>query len=279
MSTCRRPPIGSIAPCALLAAGLVLVGGATAAPAPPGFPPIGSIPGSETARFKVVVEGTATAAKDEDWSALTPCVVSIHTRIEETTTYRRGKGVLMEFVRLGKGPGAPVIVQRAGRRFDATLALKVTTTRTGEGTASRQNPPEGGVCDPRSEDLSQGPDCGKPVKETVNVGMLYRGALLSLGLKGLGTEPVIDCPLTEIRPGIPTLHFGWPAPPKLPQFIILRDEIFGKKGVRKKKVIVRTVDTGDPLKRGPMSGTTAGLTYTVSDFGTNKATIRLIRVP
>ena len=260
---------------ALIAAALVAASGAAAAPTVPGAPAIPSVPGSETARFKVVVEGTATAAKDEDWSALIPCTVLINARIEETTTYRRGKGVVMEFVRLGKGPRAPVIVRRAGRRLDASLALTTTTTRKASGSASRQNPPEGGVCDPRTEDLTKGPDCGKPFVDTVKAGLLYdrpRG-LLSLETKGLGALlPELDCPHSEIRGGIPSLRFAWPSQPKLPQFSIPPRVIFGKK-----RVIVRTEESGQ-RKEGPTSGTVGGLSFTVSDFGSNRATIRLIRV-
>jgi hypothetical protein len=273
-SSRRRSLIALSALAVLVVVGTAGAASSAAVPTPPGFPPIGPIPGSKTAKFKVVVEGEATAVKEEDWSSLTPCVVSIHARIEETTTYRRGRGVLMEFVTLGPGRRAPIILQRVGRRFDASLALVVTTTRTAEGSASRQNPPEGGVCDPRTEDLSQGPDCGKPDVSTRNSRLLYDSArgLLSLQLRGLAPVLELECPHTEIRGGIPSLKFGWPSAPKLPQFNLPRRVIFGKA-----KVIVRSESVG-PVKKGPETAAIGALTGTLSDFGNNKATIRLIRV-
>lgn len=273
MTRYRRSPIVLMGLAFIVAAGLLVADGAAAAPTlPPGFPPIGAIPGSKSARFKVVVEGTTTAVKEEDASELIPCAISIHARVEETTTYRRGKGVVMVFDRLGKGPRAPVIVHRVGRRLDATLALVVTTVRTAEGTASEQNPPEGGVCGSHTEDLSQGPDCGKPVKDTVNVGMLYRGSLLSIEPVGFNPLLVIDCPGSDLRPGLDSLVFGWPEQPKVPKFIVPPGVIFGTT-----KVIARSVESG-LVKDGPTSGAIGGLTFTTSDFGKNHLTIRLIRV-
>lgn len=87
MPRCRRSPIAAIAAVALLAAGLVAAGAAFSAPSVPGIPSIGSVPGSATARFRVIVEGAATASKDEDWGALVPCTVSINSSTRERTTF------------------------------------------------------------------------------------------------------------------------------------------------------------------------------------------------
>lgn len=269
----RGPRIHLATPVALFVAGILLVL-APSAVAPSSAPVIPSIPGLEKARFRVVVEGTAQAAKDEDWSASSPCLVIINARVEEKTTYQRGRGVVMVFTRLGKGPRAPVIIQRAGRAGDSTLALKVTTTRTASGYATRANPVTGGgVCAPLSEDLTKGPDCGKPDVDTQNVGLLYSRGLLDIRLLGLGALPESDCPHSEIRGGIPALEFGRPTPPKLPQFAIPPGVIFGTK-----KVIVRATDSG-PRKSGPKTVTIGNLVGTISEFGSNRATIRLIRVP
>jgi hypothetical protein len=268
----RRSPIALTVLTVLATSAALGAQGGAAAPAVPNIQ-IPSIPGSETARFKVIVEGTATAAKDEDWGASVPCVVDINVHIDETTTYRRGKGVVMEFVRLGKGSRAPILVQRKGRHGDSTLALSLTSTRTASGHASRTNPPEGGVCAPRTEDMSQGPECGVPQVDKVNVGMLYNRSLLKLELNGLGPLVEIDCPVSEVRGGIPSLAFGWPAVPPLPQMILPRGVLFGKK-----KVIVMHSDSG-PRSKPVQTAVIGTLTGTVSDFGRNQATIRLIRVP
>lgn len=240
----------------------------------PGVPPIviPTIPGSETARFKVVVEGTAKAVKREEASAALPCVVAITSRVEEVTTYERGRGVVMEFVTLGPGPRAPIVIQRVGRSLDASLALTITTVRTSTGTASRQNPPGGGVCDPRTEDLSQGPDCGKPDVSTGKSRLLYdrsRGSL-SLEMRGLGSVLEIDCPASELLPGVGNLKFGWPLAPKLPPFALRPGVIFGTK-----KVILLDEFAGPPKKVEPYGGVFSG---TRTDFGSNRAKIRLVRV-
>ena len=78
--------------------------------------------------------------------------------------------------------------------------------------------------------------------------------------------------------GLDNLRFGWPTPPAvdLLQVFVPPRVIFGSA-----KVIVRTlVVRPSPRKKGPVTvslGGIAGLTFT--DFGTNRMTLRLIRVP
>ena len=272
----RRSPFALALLAASVAAGLLFAGRAVAPPAvPPGpaLPDFSQIPGARVAHFKVIVEGTATAAKDEDWAAETPCTVSINARIEETTTYRRGKGVVMEFVQIRKG--GPVIVQRKGRSYDASLALTTTTIRTSSGTATRTDPPNGaGVCAPLTEDLSQGPDCGKPQVDTAKAGLVYTGGLLSIQPRAIGALVEIDCPKSEVRGGIPSLYYAWPTPPPLRPFRVAVSTIFAKTP----KVIVETRRT-PILKKGPQTVTIGSLHGTVSEFGSNTLTLRMIRVP
>ena len=89
----------------------------------------------------------------------------------------------------------------------------------------------------------------------------------------VGTPVDIDCPVSEVRGGIPSMAFGWPAQPPLPQMILPRGVLFGKR-----KVIVMHSDSG-PLSKPVQTAVIGSLTGTVSDFGRNQATIRLIRVP
>ena len=252
----------------------------------PGVPPIviPTIPGSETARFKVLVEGTATAALDHDagnTAGDSPCLVTVHSVLRETTTFQRGKGVVLEFTRLGKGPGAPIIVRRPGRSLsDTSLVLKTTTTRTAEGTASRSSSTSPPVCPPLSEDFTKGPDCGKPQLDTARAALLYtrpsRGlGLLRLRLRVLGALGAIDCPVSEIDPGVDALKFAWPGSVMsdgmrvpLPPGVI-----FGTK-----RVIVETFDSG-LISTGAITSVVGGLTITETNFGRTTLTIRLIRVP
>lgn len=279
MSRFRRSPI---LPVALI--GLTLLGTASAAPVPtPVIPPIGAIPGAQTARFKVVVEGAATAAKDFAGGSTAPCVISLQGRVQETTTYRRGKNVVMEFTRVG----AVVLVHRKGRLTDASLNLKVRTTRTASGSASRTDVPGAPVtiCPALNEDLSQGAECGTPQVVNVRAGLLYEKGHLRLALNGadgLGfTAP--DCPTSQIVDGLDGLRFGWPEPPAAGQMrvFIPPAQIFGTAKVKPPRVIVRTFQVRPtPRRVGPQTFTLPGdiVRLTATDFGTNRLTIRLIRV-
>lgn len=280
---CRTP----IAPMVLVAALLAAMGVAAAAPAVPALPVIPEIqlpPGSRTAHFKVIVEGKLTATKNEDLASADgiTCSVSIHSTIAETTTFQRGKGVVLEFVRIGKGRRALIIVQRAGRKKDTSHILRVKTTRTATGSAFRHDPPGAPVsfCDPRDEDLSQGPDCGKVIEDTEKASFQYDRpssgvGLLRLTLNSFTALPEIDCPVSEIHPGVSSLLYGWPFPVRKDkmQVPISPAQIFGTR-----RVIVETFDTGivnAPPERVAI-GSLSGLR---TNFGSNRVTIRLIRVP
>lgn len=279
MSRFRRSPIALVA-----LVGLALAGVSPAlAPPAPVIPPIGAVPGAQTARFKVVVEGTATAARDVDGGSVTPCVISLQARVDETTTFRRGKNVVMEFTRVG---GA-VFVHRKGRLTDASLNLKIRTTRTASGSASRADLPGApvSICGPLTEDLSQGPECGRPQVVNMRAGLLYRGGHLRLtlnGADGLGfTAP--ECPASQIAGGLDSLRFGWPTPPAVGQMSVFIPPplIFGSKRVKPPRVIVQTFAVRpSPRSVGPQTFAPPGspVRLTATDFGTNRMTIRLIRV-
>jgi hypothetical protein len=234
--------------------------------------------------FKVIVEGRLTATKHEDFGTAdgSTCTASVHSVVNEVTTFQRGKGVVLEFVRIGKGPRAPIIIQRAGRKKDASLILKVETRRTGEGTASRADPPGAtvSVCQPLTEDLSQGPDCGKSISDTERASFVMVRAsstlgLLRLALSSFGTIPEVDCPVSQIDPGVDSLLFGWPFPVKAKEmrFPLNLGQVFGSR-----KVIVETFDTG--IINAPVESVAIGtLIGKRTNFGSNKVTVRLIRVP
>lgn len=102
------------------------------------------------------------------------------------------------------------------------------------------------------------------------------------GADGLAfTAP--DCPTSQIVDGLDSLRFGWPEPPAASQmrFFIPPAEIFGSATVKPPKIIVRTFRvTPSPRRVGPQTFTLPGgiARLTVTDSGTNRLTIRLIRV-
>lgn len=267
----RRPLLVAVVACTT---SLLLPVVASAVGPVPGFPNIPTVPGQQTARFKVVVEGTARATKDEVVTSSDPtmCSVEITSRLEEQTEYRRGKGVLMEFVRLT--PGAPVLIQRPGRVGDSSLAVQVTSTRTSRGTARRYGSvPE--ACPPVTEDLAASPECGKPDVTTANVGLIYQGGLLKLRTPRLGLATTSECGATTVKGGVEHLLFSWlegtprqPAPAGLSPAAI-----FGTR-----RVLVLNMPSV-PAVKGPLTNTLGHVTSTVTETGRNRATVRLIRVP
>ena len=270
--------------CACVLAAVNLAAAAPTVPPIPVIPQIQLPPGSKTVHFKVIVEGRLTATKNEDLTNQdgVTCTVAIHSTVEETTTFQRGKGLVLEFVRIGKGKRAPIIVQRAGRKKDTSHILRVKTKRTAVGTATRTPPPgiPAAVCPPLTEDLSQGPDCGKVLEDTERASFQYiRPAsgvgLLHLSLSPLGALPANDCPFSTITPGIDSLLFGWPTPVMKDKMRvpITPAQIFGTK-----RVIVETFDTGI-INAPPERVAIGSLNGLRTNFGSNKVTFRLIRVP
>lgn len=273
----RCPRSGFLTTIGACAAGLAFSATAVAAtPGVPSVPNIPQVPGTEKARFKVVIEGTAVAAKDEDWGSTDPkqCSVDINGRLEETTEYRRGKGVLMEFVRLGSAPGAPILIQRAGRSGDSSLAVQATIVRTANGYARRfGSVPE--ACPPVTEDLSSSPECGKPEVASTKLGLLYERGMLKLRSRALGIpESSTECGASTVRGGMDALYFSWPdgVPARLNGVPLSPGAIFGKK-----KVLVVRMSSGQKRK-GPQNVTLGTLVGTVTEFGRNTATVRLVRV-
>lgn len=189
---------------------------------------------------------------------------------------------MLEFLRIGKGPRAPILVKRPGRRgLDTSLILTVKVTRTADGSATRADPPGApvSICSPVAEDLAQGPECGKPRVEKVKAALLYTRPRPSLGLLKVQLNRLlplsdIECPVSEVRPGIDFMKFGWPTPVmrnelKVP---ISPGQIFGTR-----RVIVGRFDSG-LISTGPVNAAIGTLTGTVTDFGSTTLTVRLIRV-
>jgi len=165
----------------------------------------------------------------------------------------------MEFVRLGKGSRAPILLQRVGRNKDASLAVQATITRTASGSARRSDGsgPGGGPCPPFSEDLAAGPACGKPHAETIQLQLSYDRGLLGPRPLGLGVFLDIDCGADRLGAGTERLVFGWPVPAPLHGAAVAPGAIFGRR-----KVLVVTMTSGQrkegprAASSGPLSGTT-----------------------
>lgn len=266
----RRRALTAIAPAVLCV--LPAAAAAQTVPAVPAIPTVPSLPGSQVERFRLVVEGTSTARRDLDLSANTVvCGAQVNARLSETATFQRGTGVVVEFVKLGPGRSAPVILRRAGRAT-ATFATKVTLRRTSSGFAQRINLTPVDQCQPVTEDLSTGPECDKDIPSRTNLSLAMARDFLQLRLSGLASVEEIACPVSQVFGGTPDLKYGWPLFTPLEPVILPRGAVFGSR-----RAVVVTSTSGPPkrttelLNSGPLGGS-------ATDFGRTRVTLRFIRL-
>jgi hypothetical protein len=230
-----------------------------------------AVPGVQTERFRVVVEGTTSAVRDLDLGANTGvCASEVNVHVTETATYQRGRGLIVEFVRLGPGPRAPVVMTRPGYRIPV-FTVAVSVTRQSTGSASRSNLTANDVCVPVTESLDGGPECGVAQPDRANLSMTFERGALRLRLSGLGAVSDIRCPVSQVYGGTPDLRYGWPTPVALRPEPIPRAQIFGTARVVVARAVSGTRRTTMPISAGALSGS-------ATDFGSNRATIRLIRL-
>jgi hypothetical protein len=195
----------------------------------------------------------------------------MNVHVSETATYRRGRGVVVEFVRFGQGSRSFVLLRRPGRNAGVTFNAVVEATRTSSGFATRTETGPPGTCPPVTEDLSQGPDCGRPDRTNMTAALTYTAGALRLRLAGLGSLPDIECPVSQVLGGVPDLLFAWPTPVPLRATPVPRALIFGKRRVIVVRAFAPARRTTQPVASGPLSGS-------ATHFGRNQATIRLIRI-
>ena len=248
---------------------------ATAAAAQPEPRAVPSFPGAQIARFQVIVEGSIEATTSETVGGTNPlCDAYLQGTYTERSTYRRGRGVVMEFVRLGSFRRAPVILRRAGRAADSTLAVRVRVVRYAAGVARRSPVPPGTpeTCPPVDEDLSTGPECGTPRRTGGKLALEYAGRSLGLRPVGLGSLLEIDCTRSEVTQILPEVRFGWPTPVRLPKATLAPAVIFGKRRV----IVLRM--TSPRRSQTHIAQLPAGLVGRYVDVGENEAIVRLIRV-
>ncbi|HMN98642.1 MAG TPA: hypothetical protein PKD59_04465 [Miltoncostaeaceae bacterium] len=240
--------------------------GVAAAQAPPG------VPGLQSERFRLVVEGEAQAVRDLDLGGSTPiCNAQVNVHITETAVWRRGRGVVVEFTRLGTGPRAPVIMRRVGNAVPVFTAVG-TITRRSSGSATRTPVGAPDACPPASEDLSAGPDCGVPQKLRTSIALGYANGLLRIRNSGLLAVEDIACPVSQVYGGTPDLRYGWPNPPPLRPELIAPALVFGGRQAFVIRLASPRARTSQPISSGPLTGN-------ATDVGQNRVTVRFIRLP
>jgi hypothetical protein len=270
------------------AGGSLTTGTAAALPNIPNIPNLPTdVPGpphvqlpkpDQSAVFNLVVEGTAT---DELVSRLEGnsgvCLVNEDGDVNETATYRRGKGSPVQFDRYGN----KVIMHRVGREFDSSFAAQVTTVRTASG-GSHFIPTLPIVECPKPYELSSNTDCKKKFQSSANMLLSYTGRRLGLALSeksAKAKQAKNECG-SDPQTGISSaFELAWPVSPKLEPSAagaLNPKAIFGHQ--KSFSILLRSSDRGIKQKRERMPGY-GQLHGSEKESAFNEATVRLIRMP
>lgn len=240
MNRCRL--VATVVSAVGLAVGCALT--ATAQTPPGGVPDIPGIPGQETARFKVVVEGDTFASATIQGTAGEDvgCVIKVSPlTIVEEVRYGRGKGVTMEFVRFKAAGRSVVSLQRAGRTGDASFAVRGTigrgVTPKRDGVLTR-TPAPGNPCPAASENPSAKPGCNATFPLSADMKFVYGARAGTLKLTATSKEilgggedsPVAKCPASELFGQLNGIvPRAWPTAVPLPAERLSARTIFGSR--------------------------------------------------
>jgi hypothetical protein len=265
----------------MIAVGVGVSSAQTAPPIP--TPPIPNppnvhIPGEKSEKFKVILEGKTHADRVIDIGGNAgPCAVQLHEDIQENTTFGRGKGVTMEFVRFKENGKTRYELERVGRG-GTFFTVVANIKRTTQGSDDRTPSPPGAQCPPNSDDLSTGPDCGTVVTSRDNWGIQIqndhfrptpaKGGQSVVGPDRCGEAP----PQAGYGDEIADMNDQWPTPAHLPYEKMPLHKIFGK--THAFKIEFKSLDPGPPTT-GQLG--TFPLTGHFTDHGTTEATLRFIR--
>jgi hypothetical protein len=277
----------------LLATGVCVLGVVSAVagttrrdPAPPPLPPIPkvppTIPGEQIVKFKLVFEGTLHADRIADVAGRVGpgCAAQLHEDIQESTTFGRGKGVVMEFFRIKEGNKYLYGFQRAGRTGDSSFNVVAKITRTTSGSADivqDTTTPQLPCAAIQHFDLSQNADCGKTITDNWAWGLkVTNDHVRPVPKLSSATSPdrCGDPPSGSAFQGGPEgdLTYSWPTPAHLPFTPIPIAKIFNRryKGVQSRLQVVAARDE-------VTDGSYIGLSFSTDDHGSAEATIRFIR--
>jgi hypothetical protein len=244
-------------------------------------------PAKKTAWFQLVFEGTAGAERiwDEGGPVGAGCMAQLHEDINETTTFGRGKGVVMEFVQLGPNKYG---FQRLGRAGDSSFNVVAKVTRRTAGAADVVQDTSIPASCPllQHRDLSKDPDCGKPIDVASAWGLNVEGVgalthfrpapTKGTQLRGAYSANTCGTPPSDsvFKAGNQgDLHYAWP----LAATFVLEPIPFAKMfnpGYKAFKVDFKTL----PRPNSRLAGKGGiGLVFTSNDYGAAEATVRFIR--
>jgi hypothetical protein len=188
-------------------------------PIPPKPPKLPKLPGEKKERFKVIFEGTSEADRVADIGGpVGTCLAQLHADIHENVTFGRGKNLTIEVVRYKQGKHFGYLMQR-GSRGDSKFTVVATVKRTAQGTASLVPNPSGTCPEAQSYNLSDNPDCKKPVVDREDWGFKIENDHFTVrpkapdnfaGPSHCGEPP----PNSAFGTAVGELYFQWPVPPR-----------------------------------------------------------------
>jgi hypothetical protein len=236
----------------------------------------------DTAIFDVIVEGKTTDKLESELSGKAgTCLYLERGTVTETTTYRRGRGLALEFDRYGR----TALVHRPGRETDATLAVQLATKRTATGgselTPAFPNnvPPCNAEPQYQHYEYAHNPDCGETVRGHGAAVFSYDEGLLGLAVVEKPKRSRDEFGNCGLDPGTGlTIDFteAWPTPPSLEDGNLPISRIFGHRHAIKVRL-----PHSDAVRPGAPGGTRqvgeASLHGTLTEQADNEATVRLIR--
>jgi hypothetical protein len=247
--------------------GLIVCPSLLGAPAP-------GLPAGDRATFDVIVEGTGSASRNVSLDGqLGTCFVSSRTSSTEGYEYGRGRGLRVEFVRLGTGRRSVVIMRRVGRPMFAPVAFNVRATVTNEASGQAERSGPTGICMSAIEAVGDEDLCGqRPGRE--NYSLAYLNRKLSLGVHGDPLPPLPSPKLCGVN-GIETASGpppdGFHTPADLRSKRLAPSRIFGS--VRRFKV---ELESGDVVSR--QDSPIPGLSGAAVNRASHRAVVRFIRV-
>jgi hypothetical protein len=251
----------------------VVLTGLFACPSLLGAPGTG-LPASERATFDVIVEGTGSASRNVSLDGLLgTCHISSRTNSSEGYRYGRGRGLRVEFVRLGSGRASVIVMRRVGRPMFAPVAFNVqaTVSNAAFGQAERSGPAE--ICMPAIDAVGDEALCGQhPARE--NYTLAYLNRKISLGLQGDPIPPLPSarlCGVNSIETASGPPPDGFHAPADLRSKRLAPSRIFG--AVRRFKVELESADVSS-REDSPIPG----LSGAAVNRASHRAVVRFIRV-
>jgi hypothetical protein len=251
----------------------VVLAGLVACPSLLGAP-VRGLPVSERAMFDVIVEGTGSASRDVSLDGLVGvCHISSRTHSTERFEYGRGRGLRVEFLRVGMGRGSVVIIRRVGRPMFAPVVFNVRATivNAASGQAERMGP--AGACMPTIETVGDEDLCGQRAGRE-NYGLGYANRKLSLGLRGDPLPPLPSarqCGTNGIETASGPPRDGFDTPAELRPKALAPGRIFGE--VRRFKVELQSPGTSS-REESPVPG----LSGAALNRASHRAVVRFIRV-